>query len=66
MDRQDGGLLMRDKQVTKLTQTAILLTKRKFCSHCQSFKLLDGGANKRVANGSRWICAGCIERKRKP
>ena len=66
MDGQDGGFVMRDKAVTKLTQTAILLTKRKFCSHCQSFKLADQGKDKRVSNGKRWMCAQCFDRRNKP
>ena len=65
MDGQDGGPIVRDKAVTKLTQTAILLTKRKFCSHCQSFKPEDGGKNKRVSNGKRWMCSACLDRKNK-
>ena len=63
MDGKDGGLFVRSKEVTKLTQTAILLTKRKFCSHCQSYKLLEGGMEKRTKANKRWMCAGCVERK---
>ena len=64
MDAANGGLFLRSKEDAKMTQTAILLTGRKFCSHCQSFKLADQGKNKRVSNGKRWMCAQCSERKR--
>ena len=65
MDAENGGLLLRSKDDAKMTQTAILLTGRKFCSHCQTFKVLAGGKTKKVTNGSRWLCASCIERKHK-
>lgn len=56
---------MRSKEDAKMTQKAILLTGRKFCSHCQTFKVLTGGKTKKITSGSRWLCGTCMERKHK-
>ena len=40
-------------------QTRIL--GRKFCTTCQRMQELDGG---RLLRPGRWLCAGCVERRR--
>jgi len=49
------------------TAKAVEITGRQFCSHCQTYKPLEGGAWKTTANGRRrWRCKGCKTGERMP
>ena len=54
-----------DREVSRqITAAMHSLTGKRWCSHCQTSKKVEGGIWKSVANGTRrrWKCVECYQR----
>jgi transposase-like protein len=56
-----------DREVSRqITAAMHSITGKRWCSHCQLSKKVEGGTWKSVASGTRrrWKCVDCVERAR--
>lgn len=39
------------------------MTETKFCTGCQAYRAIDGGAMRQCRKTARWVCKMCTEKK---